>query len=206
MWQVIPASPADAGPLSHVIAEAFHDLPPARWLISDPRARRDIFPAYFRIFVDHALTAGVVHTTPDRAGVALWLPVSADGPGPPGDGYPARLAEVTGPWAGRFTAFDAALGRRHPAGTAHHHLAMLAVRPAAQGHGIGTALLHACHATLDAAGIPAHLEASAERNRALYARHGYTDSGLPFRLPDGGPAMWPMWRPACPPGQPDRGG
>ena len=47
--QVIPAEPTDAATLSQVIAEAFHDLAPARWLISDPAARRQIFPRYFRI-------------------------------------------------------------------------------------------------------------------------------------------------------------
>jgi GNAT superfamily N-acetyltransferase len=192
---VIQAGPADAAVLSLVIADAFHDLPPAHWLIADPRARRKIFPAYFRIFVDHAMAAGIVHTTTDRTGAALWLPVSTDGPGRPGDDYDDRLAEVTGPWTGRFQAFDAELDRHHPTGTAHHHLAMLAVHPDKQGQGIGTALLRAHHATLDQTGTAAYLEASGSRNRALYLRHGYATPG-PFHLPDGGPSMWPMTRSA----------
>ena len=195
-WQVTQAGPADAAVLSLVIADAFHDLPPAHWLIADPRARRKIFPAYFRIFVDHAMAAGTVHTTTDRTGVALWLPVSTDGPRTPGDNYDDRLAEVTGPWTGRFQAFDADLNRHHPTETAHHHLAMLAVHPDKQGQGIGTALLRAHHATLDQTGTPAYLEASSPRNRALYLYHGYVDSG-PFHLPDGGPPIWPMIRSAA---------
>jgi GNAT superfamily N-acetyltransferase len=193
--QVIQADPADAAVLSQVIADAFHDLPPAHWLIADPDIRRKIFPAYFRIFVDHALASGVVHITTDLAAVALWLPVGTDGPGPPGDDYNAELAEVTGPWAGRFQAFDAELDRHHPTGTAHHHLAILAVHPGKQGQGIGTALLRAHHATLDQTGTPAYLEASSPRNRALYLCHGYAGPG-PLHLPDGGPPMWPMTRPA----------
>jgi GNAT superfamily N-acetyltransferase len=194
---VIPADPGDAETLAQVIADAFHDLPPARWLIPDPAARSRVFPAYFRIFVDHALAAGIVHTTPHRAAVALWLPVSAGGPGPPGQDYPARLAQATGRHTGRFAAFDAALDEHHPTGTAHQHLAMLAVRPGCQGQGIGTALLAARHAALDQAGTPAYLEASSPRNRALYQRHGYVlRPNAPIRLPDGGPPMWPMWRPA----------
>jgi GNAT superfamily N-acetyltransferase len=192
-WQVISADPADAAMLSQVIADAFHDLPPAHWLIADPRMRHKIFPPYFRIFVDHAMTAGLVQTTADRTAVALWLPVGTDGPGPPGDDYESRLAEVTGPRAGRFQAFDAELDRHHPTGTAHHHLAMLGVHPDKQGQGIGTALLRAHHATLDQTGTPAYLEASSSRNRALYLRHGYAGPG-PFHLPDGGPPMWPMTR------------
>jgi len=45
--QVIRAGAADLGTLSQVIADAFHDLAPSRWLMADPAARRDIFPAYF---------------------------------------------------------------------------------------------------------------------------------------------------------------
>jgi hypothetical protein len=41
-----------------------HAAPAQAWLIDDPQARRQMFPAYFRIFIDHALAAGIVHTTP----------------------------------------------------------------------------------------------------------------------------------------------
>jgi ribosomal protein S18 acetylase RimI-like enzyme len=207
MWQITPATPADTGVLSQVIADAFHDLPPAWWLIPSPARRREIFPGYFALLIEHTLATGVVHTTPGRAGVALWLPVGAEGPGQPDNGYRARLARITGPDHARFAAFDAALDRHHPTGTPHQHLAILAVRPDAQGQGIGTALLHAHHAALDQHATPAYLEASSERSHAWYQRHGYTDTGPPFHLPDGGPPMWPMWRPAAgPPPAPARGG
>ena len=42
-------------------------------------------------------------------------------------------------------------------------------------------------------GIPAYLEASDERTRRIYLRHGYADYGSPIRLPDG-PSMYPMTR------------
>ncbi|HMG63277.1 MAG TPA: hypothetical protein VK599_10040, partial [Streptosporangiaceae bacterium] len=48
----VTAGPADADALSHVIADAFHDLPPSRWLIADPGERARIFPGFFRILVD----------------------------------------------------------------------------------------------------------------------------------------------------------
>ncbi len=194
--QVITVGPADAGMLGQVVADAFHDLPPSPWLIPDPANRRRIFPVYFRLHVEHALAAGLVHTTPDRTAVALWLPVASNGPGPPGDGYTARLAEVTGPWTDRFTTFEAALDRHHPTGTVHHYLAMLAVRPHAQGQGIGTALLHAHHSTLDQTGISAYLETPTERHRAFYTRHGYAEHGPPFYLPDA-TVMTRMWRPSA---------
>jgi GNAT superfamily N-acetyltransferase len=192
--QVVPADAADLDTLSQVIADAFHDLPPSRWLIADPDARRRIFPGYFRLYVDHAMANGTVHTTPDRSAVALWLRVGEHPEDQP-DGYGARLSAATSPWTGHFVAFDAALDRHHPAGVPHHHLAILAVRPDRQGQGTGTALLRAYHQMLDRdARAPAYLEAADLRTRQIYLRHGYTDHGPPIQLPDDGPQMYPMMR------------
>jgi ribosomal protein S18 acetylase RimI-like enzyme len=248
---VVRANPGDAGALAELIAEAFAELAPSRWLIPDADARRRVFPGYFRLYVDSTMTAGVVHTTPARDAVALWLPVvppapstsasavsggavsggaafrsaasasavsgsaafrsaasgsaaseSADpvgvgapnpAPAPPAE-HSALLAAATRPFTARFEAFDAAIEGRHPAGAAHWHLAILAVRPGCQGRGLGSALLRAQHDLLDRAGTPAYLESSSERARALYRRHGYADLGAPIILPDDGPPMWPMWR------------
>ena len=60
---VVRAGEADLDVLSQVIADAFHDLAPSRWLIPDPGARREIFPGYFRLYLEHALASGTVHTT-----------------------------------------------------------------------------------------------------------------------------------------------
>ena len=195
MNDVIRADDADAGRLSQVIADAFIDLPPSRWLIADPAARREVFPGYFLIFVEHVLASGIVHTTADRSAVALWQFMGDGRDSGPAD-YAARLAARTSPWTARFLAFDAALGQRHPAGIPHHYLAMIAVRPDRQGAGIGAGLLRSYHQEIDKRdAAPTYLEASSERARGLYLRHGYAlrpDS--PFYLPDGGPPMWPMWR------------
>jgi hypothetical protein len=64
---VVPADAADLDTISQLIADAFHGLAPSRWLITDPAARRKIFPGYFRLYVEHALAHGVVYTTTDRA-------------------------------------------------------------------------------------------------------------------------------------------
>jgi GNAT superfamily N-acetyltransferase len=189
---VVTADPADLETLSQVIADAFHDLPQSQWLIPDTAARREIFPHYFQLYVEHALADGVVHTTPGRTAVALWVPGGPDAPGPPA-GYGDRLAEVTGRWAYRCRAFDATLDKHAPT-FPHHHLAILAVRPDLQNQGLGSALLHAHYHTLDhETHLPAYLEASTPRTRDLYHRHGYRGE-TPFYLPDGGPPMWPMVR------------
>ena len=190
LTEVVRAGAGDLDRLAGVIAAAFCGLPPSRWLIPDPQARREVFPGYFRIYLEHALAAGVIDTTPERDAAALWLPSDA-GPAP---GYEGRLTAVTWPWTPRFLEFDAALEEHHPDGEPHRHLAILAVLPAGQGHGTGTVLLARRHAELDVRGEAAYLEASSERSRDLYLRHGYHVMGAPFHLPDGGPPMWPMWR------------
>jgi GNAT superfamily N-acetyltransferase len=195
MNDVIRADDADAGRLSQVIADAFIDLPPSRWLIADPAARRDVFPGYFLMFVEHALASGVVHTTDDRSAVALWLFIADGRNAGPAD-YAARLAALTSPWTERFARFDAVLDRCHPVGVPHHYLAMIAVRPDRQGAGVGASLLRSYHQEIDKQDAAlAYLEASSERVRGLYGRHGYASRpDAPFYLPDGGPPMWPMWR------------
>jgi GNAT superfamily N-acetyltransferase len=191
---VVRAKDADVQVLSQVIADAFHDLPPSKWLIPDGDARREIFPGYFRIYVEHALANGTVHTTADRTAAALWLPVGTDGASPPG-GYDEQLATATGQWTERFLLFDATLDRHHPRGIAHHHLAILAVRPDRQGRGTGSRLLRAYHDLRGDHGTPAYLEAATLRTTGLYLRQGYVlRPGAPFHLPAGGPPMWPMWR------------
>ncbi len=168
--------------LSQLIADAFHELAVSAWLIPDPAARRQIYPRYFGLYVEHALAGGIVLTTPGQAAVALWLPAGEDKPGVP-DGYDKRLAEVTGPWADRFRLFDQELDRRHPAGTAHHHLAILAVRPGRQGQGLGTALLRAHHAALDRDGIPAYLRHRTCARGGCTAPRATTTTAVPCSCP-----------------------
>jgi GNAT superfamily N-acetyltransferase len=189
---VLRAGQPDVDALSQVIADAFFPLAPCRWLIADRAARREIMPGYFRILAEHAMARGVVYTTAGRTAAALWIPTGPEGPDQP-DRYDDRLAEITGPWAAGFAVFDQELDAHHLTGLAHHHLAILAVRPDRQGQGIGTALLDAHHAVLDQEGTAAYLEAADERTRGLYLRHGYADHGSPIELPDG-PRMYPMVR------------
>jgi GNAT superfamily N-acetyltransferase len=192
--QVVTADAADTDALSQVIANAFHDLPQSEWLISDPDARRQILPGYFRLLIEHAMANSTVHTTADHAAAALWIPVGREGSSQPAD-YAARLTAVTGQWAERFKTFDTVLDRHHPSGVAYHHLAILAVHPDRQGEGIGSALLRAYNQVLDREpDALTYLEAAGLRSRQLYRRHGYLPSGL-FYLPGDGPAMWPMVRP-----------
>jgi GNAT superfamily N-acetyltransferase len=72
----------------------------------------------------------------------------------------------------------------------HVYVAYVGVAPAGQGRGIGSALLRRVLDRCDADGLPAYLEASSPRNRALYERHGFVTLGE-LRLRDS-PPLWPM--------------
>lgn len=191
---IIDASADDAHRIADLIAEAFHPLAVASWLVPDPRERARVLPADFRIFVDHALAHGQVQMTGDGAAVAVWFPRDgAELPEPVA--YQQRVAAACGEATPRFLHLDELFDKHHPTAP-HHHLAFLAVRPGRQRQGLGSALLRHYHDRLDTAGIPAYLEATSEPARDLYIRHGYQVMGAPFHLPDATP-IWPMWRPAA---------
>lgn len=191
----VPADPADLPGLAQVLADAFDDLPPSRWLIADDADRERIFPGYFRLLLDAAMAGGLVMTTPSRDAAALWIP-SAAAPLPD---YDNRLAALAGRYLGRCRQFDLLMKEHHPAGQSHDWLAIIGTRPDRQGSGAGSALLAARHRDLDRQRRGAYLEAATERARRLYLRHGYSDLGDPIELP-AGPPMYPMWRDPREPG------
>jgi GNAT superfamily N-acetyltransferase len=187
-------APVDTDEITRLLAVAFADGPVSRWLEPNAVARRENSPAYFEIFAEYAVQYGEVYATVDPddgdlSGVALWFPLTAAIP-PPVD-FECRLEKACGPAFERACLLGAALDERHPLDP-HHYLAFIAVRPELQNRGIGSALLDRHHARLDAARIPAYLEANDPRNRDLYLRHGY-QCRAPVLLPDG-PPVWPMWR------------
>ena len=67
--------------------------------------------------------------------------------------------------------------KRHPQDRSHWYLFILGTEQAAQGRGLGSALLDQVLARVDADGMPAYLESSNERNLALYGRHGFEVTG-----------------------------
>lgn len=186
------ARPAEAEILAQLIARSFEPLAPSQWLVPDPAERRAIFPAYFRIYIEHALKHGHVWTAQDYDGVAVWMHLPAGGR-PPQSDYDDQLTMATGKYVHRFREFDRLLEKRHPTDREHDHLAMMAVNPRRQRRGVGSALLEEHHWGLDQASTPAYLEASDAGTRQFYLRHGYRDAGEPIDFSDG-IAMYPMIR------------
>lgn len=190
------ATPADQQTVSELLAEAFLHGDLADWLIPHLDTRARIYPHYFALHVEHALTYGQVEMTVDTAAVAIWYPIDGE-PLPDLPDYSQRLSDVTGRFQPRFAALDQAMHDHHPYDQPHRHLAFLAVHPDQQRHGLGSTLLRHRHDQFDATGTAAYLEATGPRNQRLYARHGYRPRRA-FHLPGSGFHLYPMLRQPTP--------
>lgn len=191
--RVRKAGPTDARAVGSALAAAFYDDPVFCWIHPDDVHRAVAVRAFFDLVVDvlaphddtWTTSAGVV-------GAALWVPYGHEAMSEErGAVFMAQVTEVAGPDADRMQDIVALLEEHHPR-EPHEYLWFLGVVPAAQGRGIGTELLAPVLERADRAQVPAYLEASSPRNRALYERHGF-EAGPAIAVP-GGPPVWPMQR------------
>ena len=166
------------------LAQAFHADPVFAWWIPNDAERREILPAFFSVV---AQGCDEVHANGDGSAVAVWNRPGADDDE---EAVEAIAAIAPGHTERLFTILEL-MAEQHPAAP-HWYLFFLATRPGLQSRGLGSALMRPVLETCDADGVPAYLEATGERSRALYERHGFEVTGE-IRLPDG-PSLWPMWR------------
>lgn len=186
------ATTADARALSRTLASAFQEDPVFRWCIPDPRQRERLLPPWFRVVVDALLAHGESYCAGDAAGAALWVP---PGVAPLSEDQEVRLGAVTadcgGVTPGRLEALGREMEARHPHDS-HLYLWFVGIRAEDQGRGWGSRLLRSRLAEADEQAVPAYLEATSDRNRALYERHSFEVTGE-FSV-DGSPPLWQMWR------------
>jgi ribosomal protein S18 acetylase RimI-like enzyme len=188
------ADPSDIPELAGSLARAFEDDPALGFLIGE--GRRDsrlklFFAAELEIV---AFPHEIVWATDDLRAAAIWarpghwrVPVAAsvrEGP---------AMVRVFGRRLALATWTRLRMERLHPAKPPSYYLAAIGVDPVAQGRGLGGELLAAMLERVDEENVAAYLEASTERSRSLYARHGFVQTGE-IKLPRGGPSIWPMWR------------
>lgn len=168
---------------------AFVSDPVVRWVLQDPHAYAVFWPQIIEAFGGRAFESGTAHAVESFAAVALWLPphVHADEESMSALIYESGADSAQPDLDGFFTQ----MGDFHPS-FEHWYLPMAGVDPPAQGRGLGSILLRHALETCDRDGLPAYLEATAPRNRDLYARHGFEAIGV---IQQGGsPPMWPMLR------------
>jgi GNAT superfamily N-acetyltransferase len=167
------AGPADVARLAEVLARAFHEDPVIGWLLPDPETRPVRLRRFFAIETKRfAMAHGRVWTTADRSGAAL-----AVAPGRWRAPLGATLLEGGAFWArlARAARMGATIEWHHGrlVRGPHHYVRDVGVVPEMQGRGLGAALLGPTLAAGDRDRIPVYLEASSERNAALYERLGF---------------------------------
>jgi ribosomal protein S18 acetylase RimI-like enzyme len=189
------ATLADAPRLAQALASAFQDDPVMAWIFPDQHRRRRVLPAFMEFRLRRlAFPHDEVWMTAGGAAAAVWLP-------PPGRWQLSRrqqlrllppLVQFLGLRTASILGGLERMEARHPHGPPHWYLFILGTEQAAQGQGLGSALLAQVLARVDADGTSAYLESSNERNLALYGRHGFEMTSEVAI--SGGPRIWPMWR------------
>ncbi len=178
------AHDAETDTVARLLCEAFADEAGLNhWLkqgAAKERSRARFFAAAVRDAVHPQRALWVAEADGSPLGAAIWL-------APGQKAYDltfwkqialAPLMLSIAGLAGMSRGFALAdeLERHHPS-VPHAHLVFLGVAPAAQGRGVGSAILKTTLAPLDAARVTAFLEATTARNVSLYQRHGFEITG-----------------------------
>ena len=160
-----------------------------RWVFPDAKAFLESFDHWMEEYSKIAFKHDICFAEASFAGASIWHP--------PGVAFDESLLEPTfgnipeanlGAVAHFFEQFET----YHPEDA--WYLAFIAVDPAKQGQGIGSFLLKEALKMIDKKGDRAYLEASNERNKALYERYGFEMIGK-VQTEDSPPAF-PMIREA----------
>jgi ribosomal protein S18 acetylase RimI-like enzyme len=196
-----PAQKADISELSHALGRAFYDDPVSMWMMPDDNARAAHLRKFFATITrHHHLAGGGAEVASDGSSIgaaALWDP-------------PGRWKESAREQLVMLSSFVLGFGFRMTTGrklgellkrtTRHHpeephwYLAVFGSDTIARGKGYGQVLMQSRLDRIDAEHAPAYLESSKYENIAYYQRFGFEVTGE-IVLSNGGPTLWPMWRP-----------
>jgi len=193
----VQAGPGDLDEIVQTLSDAFAVDPHMDWFMRADAGRDAARHAFFRLLIgQEGLPRGRIDRPAGGGAAAVWMPFETLGPISLGDelrALPTLLRASGLSRFGRLMAIRADLDRHHPMDRPHAYLWFLGVAPAAQGRGVGSALLRAANARHDAAGLPAYLETGTARNVALYQRHGFKVISE-HRARADAPTMWSLWR------------
>jgi ribosomal protein S18 acetylase RimI-like enzyme len=188
------AGAADLPTLTGMLTRAFHDDPVARWGCPDDALRPWMLKRFHAARDRQMLREGEIWMTEGGESAACWAAP---------DGWRSSIRDDLA-FAGAMLRPSLmrraplvgygllGMEKRHPPEPPHWYLSTLGTEPAAQGRGLGTAVLAPVLEECDRDGVGAYLESSKESNIAYYARFGFRVTEE-VRLPRG-PRVWLMWR------------
>ena len=193
----VQAGAADLDEVAATLADAFAVDPLMDWFLRADGRRDAVRLGLFEDLVRHeGFPRGRIDRPTGGGAAAIWMPFEWLRPTPfltELRGLPSMLRATGLARFGRLAAIRRDMDAHHPTDRRHAYLWFLGVAPAAQGRGVGSALLRAANARLDAERLPAYLETATTRNVALYRRHGYEVISEHKARADA-PPMWSMWR------------
>ncbi|MDY6934043.1 MAG: GNAT family N-acetyltransferase [Spirochaetota bacterium] len=197
--QVIPLNQSQKRPAVKVLTRAYSDDALVNYIIPKASMKENQLSWYWGTALHSGLGYGMVFTTPDVNGVAIWSK-----PGNPKltilDMF--RVGMLTAPFKlGLASALRAKASmnyttkiEKESAPEDHWHLLVLAVDPPCQGKGIGGMLIQPVLDQADADGYSCYLETFNENAVSFYEKHGFEVACI-TEVPKGGPQFWSMLRP-----------
>jgi ribosomal protein S18 acetylase RimI-like enzyme len=184
------ATPDDRPAVVEVLSSALRDEPMVWWPLG-AHGDGDVLRSLFDILTDAYLPLGAFWVSDDLAGVAAWLaPPDAQRFSEIEVPTRQRIRPLTDDAGSRYDIFWDWIGTGIPPEPCFF-LDMLAVRPDAQGRGVGRALVDDGLRRAFAARAPAFLETATPGNVALYEHLGFRVVGME-EPPGGGPTVWFM--------------
>lgn len=198
--EVRQAVERDVQQVATTLGRAFAGDPVMEWVAAPGEERyARTGPKAFKALLDVTyMPKAEVYTTVDGRAAVIWVPP---------DKWKAPVSHtvrllppylrLSGARLGRLLKLVTAMEKRHAkAEEPHWYIPFIGTDPAAQGQGLGSALLAHVLARADAEGRPAYLEATSPRNKLLYHRHGFEEVDE-LRVGDC-PPLTVMWRSSSP--------
>ncbi len=190
------ATPADLAAVVDIMAGAFYRDPVWAWAFPDEIRRRAQHEVWWGFFMRSAMRYDGVWMIDGGAAATSWIPPGGTELAPEEKAQVEPLVrDLLGTKADPVLEGLARFDENFPSTEYFYYLTMFGTHPSRRGEGVGMRLLTANLARIDAEHMPCYLESTNPVNDKRYHSVGFERHGE-FAMPDGGPTVTTMWRPA----------